>query len=532
MKIVISICEKLISESITIMNPLLYEQAVTHESFSPDKSYQRLEFLGDSIIGFVVAEYAIRRFKKQNESFLTELKIKIVNSNMLSWLCKCMRLHQQIRIVDKLNQDKIYEDVFESFIGAFYIENGIQKTSKLIIAIIENPNFVDMTDLIVNDYNFKKKLMIMMQKNLDGRLPVFHTLNVPETKLFHIVVCHPNGDILGIGISNTIKLAQQSACKMALLNYKPEESDYHYLIDKRKFEKVTDNTENEKNIYITEEIIIDFWKKYDVRIEKINNLDTYQSAFIHKSYNISTEESGHKKYSSNERLNFLGNSLLMYMITEYLYHLYPNHNEGFLTKLKTTEIQNKNLYQYCILLNINKYLILSKNDEFNRNNPSHSEQLFCSLVGAMYIDQGLESVKMWLFNMWKQESKMVNFQDENYKHQLLLKIQENPEYKFYKYPFPSYRIVCNETNYEKKNFTIEVLDPNMKIIGKGHGKTKKEAEQDASKNALMLMNSKTSDDPHNYIHSHSSFVTSSSDEHETTDYFDSSEYDYHTNLSV
>jgi ribonuclease-3 len=481
--------ENLIQEKLIVKNYSLFEQAFTHESFNEKNSYERLEFLGDSILGFVVANYLFLRFKKHNESFLTEMKIKIVNSNTLSWLCQCIKLRQFIKMQDNLNHNKIFEDVFESFIGAFYLEFGMQKTNKMIIGILENPNFLDFTDLIMNDYNYKKKLMISMQKNLDGRLPVFHTLNISDSNLFHIVVCHPNGQILGIGVSKTIKLAQQSACKMALDNYIPAESEYHKLVDKKKFEKPFDHQINENNINISPDVVIEIWKRYGINsIQEINDITNYQSSFIHKSFinNSDCRDSKFEKFHSNERLNFLGNSILMYLITDYLYNMYPHENEGFLTKIKTNEIQNKNLYQYCQLLNLNKYLVLNKNDEFNRNNPNHSEQLFCSFVAAMFLDQGFELTRQWVNNLWKKESKMVEFTDENYKHQLLLKIQENPIYKFYKYPFPTYKLLPSETNFEKKVFTVQVFDPNGKIIGQGQGKTKKDAEQMASKNALVL----------------------------------------------
>ena len=496
MKVLFQYCEKIVGEKLfeNIANLSLFEQSITHKSVDPNSSYERLEFLGDSVLGWIVAKYISLRFPRQNESFLTEIKIKIVNSNMLSWLSRCIKLNNHIKITEKLNPNKIFEDVFEAFTGAFYLHFGIHMTEKLIIGILENPNFIDFTDLILNDYNYKKKLMIFLQKNLDGRLPVFHNLPISDN-LFHTVVCHPNGKILGIGVSKTIKLSQQSACKMALNNieaefaargsFSREESEYQRILDRKKFEKPLDLQPNEKNLYIDFETIQSIWAKYDVHISFVNNMNHDQSAFIHKTYFLINDQK-YEKFNSNERLNFLGNSLLMYFITDFLYKKYPNENEGFLTKIKTSEIQNKNLFNYCTLLDLNKFLVLTKTDEVNRFNQSHSEQLFCSFIAAMFLDQGLEKTNQWIFELWNKESKMVQIYDENYKHQLLLKIQENPSYKFYKYPYPTYTIITSETNYEKKLFAIQVCDPNGKIIGKGYGKTKKDAEQQASKNALEL----------------------------------------------
>jgi dsRNA-specific ribonuclease len=77
----------------------------------------------------------------------------------------------------------------------------------------------------------------------------------------------------------------------------------------------------------------------------------------------------------------------------------------------------------------------------------------------------------------------------------LLKIQDNVAYKFYKYPYPTYKIVGAETNFEKKEFCIEVMDPNGLVIGKGLGKTKKDAEQDASRDALEKIAQRTVQNP-------------------------------------
>jgi ribonuclease-3 len=485
---IIQYCEFLLQKQLYVDSEklLLFERSVTHESVDPKCSYERLEWLGDSIMGYIIASLLCNRFPNQNENFLTEIKIKIVNSSMLSWLCRCIKLHVHIRISDSINLNKIQEDVFEAFVGAFYLSYGMNDTYLLVTRIIENPNFVDFTDLILNDHNYKKRLMITLQKSMDGRLPVFHTLPSPDN-LFYVVVCHPNGSIMGVGVSKIIKLAQQSACKMALERVNciqdADHMEYQSLLEKRRFEKVVDYEINENNIFITKEDITSIWRKYGIELDEINNINVYQSALIHKTY-LQVGDPRYAPFGSNEKLNFLGNSVLMYFITEYLYQKYPTENEGFLTRIKTSEMQNRILFSYCLLLELNKFIVLARNDEPNRFHQSHSEQLFCSYLAAMTMDQGLDVTRRWVYTLWNTEQRMVNVVDENYKHQLLLRIQENQAYKFYKYPFPTYRIVASETNFEKKIFSIEVLDPNGLVIGNGVGKTKKEAEQTASKNAL------------------------------------------------
>lgn len=502
--------EKIGGTAPSTRNMRLYTQAVTHNSVSDTECYERLEFLGDSVIGFVVAEYLHARFDDQPESFLTDMKIRIVNSDMLAWLCQCMGLHRHVRVEENIKYEKVYEDVFEAFVGAFYLQNGLDAARQFVVALLENPNFVDMTRLILHDGNYKKRLMMLIQKHTDGRMPVFHTLDFMDTNTFHIVVCHPNGDVLGIGVSKTIKLAQQSACKMALDHVTAESlsaAAESMLSASDLFGARTraprgappradgDDVVNDFNVPVTRKVVCEIWDMYrlsddgaaifDVDVDKIDT-SMYQSAFIHKLWS-NMNDPYYGTYKSNERLNFLGNSLLMYLITQYLYETYPDEAEGFLTKIKTAEIESKNVQTYARLLQLERYVVLPRFEEHARAAGTYGEQAFCALLAAMYLDQGAARVRAWTFEMWRRTGRMRNVVDENYKHQLLLKIQENPAYKFYRYPFPTYRIVPDRTNYENKVFTVEVLDPKETVIGEGCGPTKKDAEQAASRAALAAI---------------------------------------------
>jgi len=581
---------KLFGKPYFIKNTYLYQQAFTHkkieETISPKNcnsnpnlsiSYERLEFLGDSVLNFIICDYLYRRYvlyelvdidgipnllitDKIQESFLTDLKIKLVNSDILSWLCKCLDIEKYILQVNnfKFTNSSINEDIFEALMGAILLDHHFYIVQECIIKIIENPNFIDFTDLILKDTNYKKKLFIYFQKKMDGRLPIFHTLYLPPSyskhKYFHVVVCSPNGKVLGFGISNTLKMAQQSACKNAFEindfnNPSICFSEYKYLYSLINDNTLTDispvnsflsNTSsnsnelelsnciklfNPNNIKINNDDIIQFLTNIlnisHQELKPITNdeLYNYQRAFIHKSYyqicltiyetedNITIKEPhilseiNVINISSNELLNFLGNSLLIYILSKYLYNLYPNEKEGVLTKIKTSEIQSKNLSNMCKLLNLNKFYVLNSNDENYRymidkdTNDSNSDiknldEVFCSFIASIYLNQGIEFVEKFIIHLWKHNKRFENFVDENYKHKLLLLIQENVKYKKYLHPYPKY-VLTNETNLEKKIFITEVYDPDGNIIGKGVGKNKRLSEQDASKNAIVSLSSTT-----------------------------------------
>ena len=542
-----------------INNPNLYQQAFTHKKNADIKqTYERLEFLGDSVLNFIICDYLYNRYEDDPnvlESFLTDLKIKLVNSDILSWLCQCLDIVKFILSVNhfKFTNSSINEDIFEALTGAILLDHDFNVCKSFIVNIIENPNFIDMTELILNDTNYKKKLFIYFQKKCDGRLPIFHTLYLHPSfnkhKYFHVAVCSPNGKILGFGISNTLKMAQQSACKNAFeindfTQYDFNKSDYKVLYsfinhnnsnnssnnNLTEFNNNSSNNNSPTNNYQSQFIqckhnliqIEDIYELFNNILPNIqyqsidkDKLINYQKSFIHKSYynnlNIILNSNNYiNNIGSNEKLNFLGNSLLIYVLSKYLYHYYPNEKEGVLTKIKTSEIQSKNLIEMCKKLNLHKFYIIYQNENYNDSNTNienysenysenyidsnkpqtkNLDEIFCSILASIYLDQGIDFVEQFIIKLWNinGSSKFDTFTDENWKHKLLLKIQENPKYKKYLHPYPKY-VLISQSNKSHQNscnlFITQVYDPDNVLLGQGIGNTKRLSEQNASKNAI------------------------------------------------
>ena len=200
-----------------------------------EESYERFEFLGDSVLSTTVANYLYERFPNQNEGFLTKMRSKLVNGHMLGSLCKKIGLNKWIIISKQIEENKgrenykILEDVLEAFICAIFLdfntkkiklktfESGIgfQIAEQWIINVLEDK--VDFAELIKQNKNYKDQLMKYFQHNFSN-LPSFCETNIEmikNKKIFTIIVKNES-QVLGTGQGDTKKGAEQIASENAL----------------------------------------------------------------------------------------------------------------------------------------------------------------------------------------------------------------------------------------------------------------------------------------------------------------------------
>lgn len=210
---------------------------------------------------------------------------------------------------------------------------------------------------------------------------------------------------------------------------------------------------------------------------KIKDPTFYIKAITHRSYSEFTDY----KLRSNERLEFLGDSVLSIIIAEYLFKGFPNENEGYLTKTRAKLVNRIALANAARRMNLMNYMLVSNNflslpDGANTIISNALE----ALIGAIYLEAGLGQAKAFI------EATIINpgieeglfLVDKNFKSQLLEFTQAN------KMEIPVYRIVKEEGPHHSKVFTIEVFIENISY-GLGSGKNKKSAEQNAAQDALM-----------------------------------------------
>lgn len=248
---------------------------------------------------------------------------------------------------------------------------------------------------------------------------------------------------------------------------------------------------NSRNRKIQVDEILNLMKSLDIEYQ-VNDLSLFQTAFIHKSYtNLQDYEEYEKPENclplfdeSYETMEFLGDSLLGSIVSTYLYKRYVGHfviDEGFLTKLKIRLVCGERLGDFAKCLGMDRWIIISKHIDDNcegRTNIHILEDVFEAFLGALYLDSDdLELVKKFVIATIERHVDFVDLiaRDNNYKDQILRYLQHN--YKVH----PTYHCEKNETD---DIFECELFRED-ELISQGQGSTKKKAEQDASRKALI-----------------------------------------------
>ncbi len=239
------------------------------------------------------------------------------------------------------------------------------------------------------------------------------------------------------------------------------------------------NKKSEKILkgFLTEEKILELESKLE---QKITNKNLFIQALIHRSY---LEESK-AQIKSNERLEFLGDAVLNLLVAEYLYAHFPENDEGFLTKVRARIVNRKVLADAAEAVSLQEFIIVGKNlsQSFRNGSKSVLSDAFESVIGAIYLDSGIEETKKFVNRILiKPVTKKDDFlRDENYKSQLLEFAQSR------KMENPAYYVVSEEGPQHSRTFTIKVLMGDIEY-GTGQGKNKKSAEQDAAKAAMIKL---------------------------------------------
>lgn len=215
---------------------------------------------------------------------------------------------------------------------------------------------------------------------------------------------------------------------------------------------------------------------------KFNNEKLLKNALTHSSYANEVRNG----ITSNERLEFLGDSVLSVIVADYLFKNFTDIPEGELTKLRASLVCEKSLCAFSREISLGEFLFLGKGEEKGggRERDSILADAFEAVLGAIYLDGGMEAASKHVLRFVKAELKHTDdevFKD--YKTALQEIIQRNPEESV------SYILKGESGPDHNKIFEVEV-HLNSNVIGVGKGKNKKQAEQMAAKQALELMGAK------------------------------------------
>lgn len=280
------------------------------------------------------------------------------------------------------------------------------------------------------------------------------------------------------------------------------------------------NPYNSKNTYLTMEALRSILKAQEIYQNPVN-LELYQQSFVHRSYVRGKVLALSKKTHdqdvvlaeceegvmdlqphSNERLEFLGDSIVNTITVSYLYRRFPHADEGFMTRLKTRLVQTTSLADYARDIGLDQFLVISKHVEEKcggRTSDRILEDLFEAFMGAVFLDfsensslasppnllyhPGYSVCETFLIHLIE---KCIDFEelilnDDNYKDILLRHFQQkyqcNPKYIQLALHGPAHHRI----------FTMGVMDKNGNILGQGEAASKKKAEQLASQKALEKM---------------------------------------------
>ncbi|ERF49596.1 ribonuclease III [Staphylococcus arlettae] len=237
------------------------------------------------------------------------------------------------------------------------------------------------------------------------------------------------------------------------------------------------------------EMVKDFRERFQHKMTELNlqynNVELYQQAFSHSSF---INDFNMNRLEHNERLEFLGDAVLELTVSRYLFDKYPELPEGNLTKMRATIVCEPSLVIFAKKIRLNDLILLGKGEEKTggRLRPSLVSDAFEAFVGALYLDQGLDSV--WYFAEriifpFVEADVLDGVVDFKTQFQEFVHQQNKGDV--------TYRLINEEGPAHHRLFTSEVILEDT-AVAEGKGKTKKESEQKAAEKAYKTMKSKLS----------------------------------------
>ncbi len=212
-----------------------------------------------------------------------------------------------------------------------------------------------------------------------------------------------------------------------------------------------------------------------------NNKELIMEALTHSSY---ANEHRLSDIGNNERLEFLGDAVLEISISEYLYNKYPNEPEGYLTKMRASIVCEPTLALCSKDIKLGDFLLLGKGEELTggRERKSITSDAFEAVIGAIYLDGGFANAKEFIdkFILADIKNKQLFYDSKTILQEIVqAKGDKNLIYK----------LVAENGPDHNKQFEVNAILGN-EIVGKGIGRTKKAAEQEAAYNAIIAINKK------------------------------------------
>ena len=209
---------------------------------------------------------------------------------------------------------------------------------------------------------------------------------------------------------------------------------------------------------------------------RFNNISLLQNALTHSSY---ANERWHNSLMSNERLEFLGDSILGMVVAEYLYRTFPDRPEGELTRMRADMVCEKSLAQVAARIGLGAHLMLGNGEEQGggRSRESILADAVESVIAASFLDGGMPAARKFIEQFILVEVPVKKLHNADYKTALQEMVQQK------KHQVLTYRLTGESGPDHDKHFDVEV-SLNGTVVGTGSGSSKKKAEQMAARSAL------------------------------------------------
>ncbi|MCD7755719.1 MAG: ribonuclease III [Firmicutes bacterium] len=209
---------------------------------------------------------------------------------------------------------------------------------------------------------------------------------------------------------------------------------------------------------------------------RFDNITLLQNALTHSSY---ANERWHNSLMSNERLEFLGDSILGMVVADYLYRSFPDRPEGELTRMRADMVCEKTLALVANRLELGRHLLLGKGEELGggRNRDSILADAVESVIAACYLDGGMDAANQFIQKFILVNVPVTKLHNADYKTALQELVQQKRNQVL------SYHLVGESGPDHDKQFRVE-LTLNDRVVGVGIGSSKKRAEQDAAHAAM------------------------------------------------
>lgn len=444
-------------------NRALLAQAVVHRSVAETESNERLEFLGDAALELVTSELLFRRFPDHSEGRLTHARASLVNRTALGEVGRAMQLAEFIQLNrgedlrGLRTRESVLGQVFEAVLGAVYLDQGIDALRSLVGETIIQK--IDSYGWEGPARDAKSGLQEYLQAKQENP-PVYKLVGVrgPDHDQTFTMSVRVGETVVASGTGTSKRQAEQEAARLALTEIRSMKAAMEIKVDALSIGRL----ESRLGVGFKDRSLL-------------------AQALVHRSF---VNEANIADLESNERLEFLGDAVFDLVTADFLYRTNPDRAEGWLSHTRAFLVNLNAQGAMGASLGLGEFLQLGCGAELSkaRNRPSVLGRTLEAVLGALYLDQGLEAVRGFLEPI--AIHKLNHFGSEGPAKDYKSRLQEHLHAE--QGITPRYDLVSVQGPDDHPVFKVSVR-AGEKVLASGEGFRKRLAEQAAACAALTAI---------------------------------------------